>query len=115
MIEAVVDHSLDLGQVAMDRDTLAVMHELREFMFERVYQAASQRSQQVHAIELLAALMEHHLVNPDDIPATYREHAAPLVVQAADYVAGMTDRYALSTYAHIHGADAAAASGLPGS
>jgi dGTP triphosphohydrolase len=37
------------------------------------------------------------------------------VVQAADYVAGMTDRYALATYAHIYGADAAAASGLPGS
>jgi dGTPase len=115
MIEAVVDHSLAIGQVAMDDGTLAVMHELRDFMFERVYQAASQRSQQVHAIELLAALMEHHLANADDIPATYREHAAPLVVQAADYVAGMTDRYALATYAHIYGADAAAASGLPGS
>jgi dGTPase len=99
----------------MDEETLAVMHELRDFMFERVYQAASQRSQQVHAIELLGALMEHHLTNPEDIPATYREHAAPVVVQAADYVAGMTDRYALATYARVYGADAAAASGLPGS
>jgi dGTPase len=114
MIEAVVAQSLTAGEVIMDDQTLAVMHELREFMFERVYQAPSQRSQQVHAIELLRALMEHHLSHPDDIPATYRQHEAPLVVQAADYVAGMTDRYALSTYGRVVGADAAAASGLPG-
>jgi dGTPase len=59
--------------------------------------------------------MEHHLANPDEIPDTYRQDDAPLVVQAADYVAGMTDRYALSTFARLHGADAAAATGLPGS
>ena len=115
MIEAVVDHSLRAGDVTMDEETLAVMHELREFMFERVYQAVSQRSQQVHAIELLSALMDHHLANADEIPASYRQHGASVVVQAADYVAGMTDRYALATYARVFGADAAAASGLPGS
>ena len=115
MIEAVVGHSLAIARVAMDDETLAIMHELRDFMFERVYQAAGQRGQQERAIELLGALMEHHLANPHEIPATYREHAAALVVQAADYGAGMTDRYALSSFARVYGADAAAASGLPGS
>ena len=115
MIEAVVDHSLTAGEVAMDGDTLAVMHDLRDFMFERVYQAASQRDQQVHAIELLRGLMDHHLAHADEIPASYRQHGASLVVQAADYVAGMTDRFALATYGRVFGADAAAASGLPGS
>ena len=115
MIEAVVGHSLAIARVAMDDETLAIMHELRDFMFERVYQAAGQRGQQERAIELLGALMEHHLAKPHEIPATYREHAASLVVQAADYVAGMTDRYALSSFARVYGADAAAASGLPGS
>ena len=114
MIEAVVAHSLAVGEVAMDGPTLAVMHDLRDFMFERVYQAQSQRSQQERAIKLLRSLMEHHVAYADEIPATYREHAAPLVVQAADYVAGMTDRYALATYGRVFGADAAAATGLPG-
>jgi dGTPase len=115
MIEAVADHSLTVGQVAMDGTTLAVMHELREFMFGRVYQAPSQRGQQVHAIELLRGLMDHHLAHADDIPASYRQHSASLVIQAADYVAGMTDRFALATYGRVFGAEAAAASGLPGS
>ena len=74
MIEAVVDHSLVAGEVAMDGPTLAVMNELRDFMFERVYQAPSQREQQERAIELLRALMAHHTDHPDEIPASYRQH-----------------------------------------
>jgi dGTPase len=103
MIGSVVRNSLEVGQVAMDDATLEQMHGLRDFMFENVYQAPSQRREQERAIGLLRSLMEHHLEHPDDIPATYREHEAPLVVQAADYVAGMTDRYALSTYRRIFG------------
>jgi dGTPase len=114
MIEAVVGHSPSAGAVAMDEPTLAVMNVLRDFMFARVYQASSQREQQERAIELLRALMAHHADRPDEIPATYRQHGASGVVQAADYVAGMTDRYALATYARVFGADAAAAIGLPG-
>ncbi|HEX5578999.1 MAG TPA: HD domain-containing protein [Candidatus Limnocylindria bacterium] len=114
MIEAVVDHSLAAGAVAMDDATLGVMHELRDFMFEHVYNAPSQRDQQERAIELLRALMAHHLDHADEIPASYRQHGASVVVQAADFVAGMTDRYALSTYARVFGSDAAAAMGLSG-
>ena len=115
MIEAVVRQSLEVGTVRMDEETLSLMHELRDFMFERIYQAPSQRGQQEHAIGLLHALVEHHVAHPAEIPQTYRQDSAELVVQVADYVAGMTDRYALATYARIFGADAAAATGLPGS
>jgi dGTPase len=115
MIEAVIDYSAGTGRVHMDEGTLSVMHELRDFMFDRVYQAPSQRSQQERAIDLMRSLMEHHLAHPDEIPRTYRQDDAMLVVQAADYVAGMTDRYALATYAQAFGTDAAAATGLPGS
>ena len=114
MIEAVVDHSLVAGEVAMDEPTLAVMNELRDFMFERIYQAPSQREQQERAIELLRALMAQLTEHPDEIPASYRQHGASVVVQAADFVAGMTDRYALAAYARAFGTDAAAAIGLPG-
>jgi dGTPase len=115
MIEAVVNESQTAGSVQMDERTLAVMNELRDFMFARVYLAAEQREHQDQAIRLLRLLMEHHLSHPEEIPETYRQHDAPLVVQAADYVAGMTDRFALATFARLYGADAAAATGLPGS
>ncbi|HEX2141483.1 MAG TPA: HD domain-containing protein, partial [Candidatus Limnocylindria bacterium] len=50
MIEAVIDHSLESGEVRMDAGTLSVMNELRDFMFERVYQSDEQRGQQLNAI-----------------------------------------------------------------
>lgn len=119
MIEAVVGHSLDVGRVEMDAPTLAAMNELRTFMFERVYQSDEQRRRQVDAIRVLQDLMNHHIANPDEIPATFREGAAPVTVQAADFVAGMTDRYALAAHRRIKGptpwADALLAGGsLPG-
>ena len=103
MIDAVIEHSLRVGEVGMEDETLAVMNELRDFMFERVYLNGEQRSEQERAIEVIRTLMDHHLERPDRIPSTYRQHEAPLVVQAADYVAGMTDRYALSIYRELSG------------
>jgi dGTPase len=101
MIDAVIEHSLRVGEVRMDDETLAVMHELRAFMFERVYLAPSLLREQKVAIQMLRDLVDHHLAHPDQIPATFREADAPLVTQVADFVAGMTDRYALATHQRL--------------
>jgi len=101
LIEAVIEHSLDIGDVAMDPETLAVMNELRDFMFERVYLTGELRRQQESAVGVIRRLVEHHLANPGEIPDTYREHAAEPVIQVVDYVAGMTDRYALAVHERV--------------
>ena len=101
MIDSVIGQSLRHGGVRMDAETLAVMHELRDFMFERVYQSAEQVRQQQRAIAVLRDLMDWHVDHPEEIPATYRQREAPLVVQVADYVAGMTDRYALASHQRV--------------
>ena len=98
MINAVIDESLRTGAVRMDDGTLAVMNDLRDFMFAHVYQSADQQRQQRRAIGIIRDLMDWHLEHPDEIPDSYREHAATTVVQAADYIAGMSDRYALATH-----------------
>jgi dGTPase len=103
MIEAVIDGALTLGEVRMREDVLADMHELREFMFEHVYLAASQRRHHQAAVEVIRRLMDHHLVHPEELPASYRDNGADRVTQAADYVAGMTDRFALRTHERIFG------------
>ncbi len=98
MIDAVIDESLRTGAVRMAEATLGTMNELREFMFEHVYRSAAQRRQQGRAVAVIRDLMDWHLEHPDEIPDSYRQHEAPLVVQAADYIAGMTDRFALATH-----------------
>jgi dGTPase len=101
MIEAVLEHSLQVGEVRMDDETLAVMHDLRAFMFERVYLAPSLLREQRAAIATLRDLVDYHLAHPDQMPSTYREDDAQLVTQVADYVAGMTDRYALAAHQRL--------------
>ena len=98
MINAVIDESLRTGAVRMDEPTLEVMNELREFMFDRVYHDAELLRQQRWAIAVIRDLMGWHIEHPEDIPDSYRQHDASPVVQAADYIAGMTDRFALATH-----------------
>ena len=98
MIRAVVEHSIEAREVAMAPETLACMHALRSFMFERVYQTGENAQRKGAAIEVIRRLMDHHIAHPDEIPATYRDPNADVTTQAADWVAGMTDRFALATH-----------------
>ncbi len=105
MIEAVIEGSLAGGEVRMDEAVLEDMTELRDFMFERVYLAPLQRRPQAAAIDVIRRLMDHHLAHPEDIPASYRDTDADRVVQATDYIAGMTDRFALQRHERLFGYD----------
>jgi dGTPase len=95
MINNVVDESLRVGTVSMEPDHLAVMGELRDFMFERVYLAADMEPQRRLAKDIVRRLVEHFLVHPDEIPGTYRYPGSPELTQVLDYVGGMTDRFAI--------------------
>jgi len=98
MINAVIEESLRTGAVRMDDATLEVMNELRDFMFARVYENPDQLRQQKRAIAVIRDLMDWHLEHPEEIPDTYRQDEAGRQTQAADYIAGMTDRFALATH-----------------
>ena len=112
MVDAVVEESLRGKEIHMDAVTLATMNELRDFMFERVYLAPGLREHTRAAIDVIRRLVDHHLAHPDEIPASYREIDADLVTQVADYVAGMTDRFALATHERLFGTPGMAAPGL---
>jgi dGTPase len=103
MIDAVIEGSLAGGEIRMDEATLTDMNELRDFMFERVYLARSQRRHHEQAVEVIRRLMDHHLDHPEDLPPSFRATDADRVTQAADYVAGMTDRFALRTHERLFG------------
>ncbi|SSC25790.1 HD/PDEase, partial [Klenkia terrae] len=109
MIDAVVTGSLaDGGAVVMEPDALEAMHELRAFMFERVYGSEVAAGQKHVAVGVIRRLVEHYLAHPDQIPASYRDPAADTMTQVVDHVTGMTDRYALTTHDRLFDADATA-------
>jgi dGTPase len=103
MINAVIDESLASGELRMDAPTLGVMNELRDFMFERVYLSETQRLHTRAAIDVIRRLVDYHLDHPADIPDSYRDTGADRTTQVVDYVAGMTDRYALQVHERLFG------------
>jgi dGTPase len=112
MIDAVVEGALSAentaGAVVMAPGPLEAMHELRTFMFERVYLSDTAAGQKHVAIDVIRRLVDHHLAHPELIPASYRDTEADEVTQVVDYVSGMTDRFALNMHDRLFDADAAA-------
>ena len=113
MIDAVLEYSAATGTIAMRPDCFEIMGELRAFMFARVYTAARHQDEHDAAVLVIRRLVDHLLAHPDELPATYRDNDAELVMQVADYVAGMTDRFALNSYERLFGERPAALSGRP--
>jgi len=101
MIGAVVDASSAAGEVVMSEEVLAVMHDLRAFMFERVYLRPDASDQKERAIYVIRQLVDYFSVHPTEIPDTFRLSGEVPMAQAIDYVAGMTDRYALREHDRI--------------
>lgn len=98
MIHAVTEHTLAADELGVDPQVLAVMHELRAFMFDRVYQAGENNRRHQAAVTVIRQLMDHHLAHPDELPERFRDGDADLPTRCADYVAGMTDRFALAVH-----------------
>lgn len=101
MINAVVEETVKRGKVTMRADVLTAMRSFREFMFEAVYLRPESRAQADRARGVIHSLVDHLVRHPDLIPDTYRIPEASPLTQALDYVAGMTDRYALNLHDHI--------------
>ena len=98
MIASVVETSLERDEIAMDEGTLEIMLDLRAFMFEHVYLRAEIEPQRRRAREIVRNLVEYYSAHPDEIPDTYRQDDADPLTQVIDFVAGMTDRYAISRH-----------------
>ncbi len=82
----------------MDEGRLDVMNELRDFMFERVYLRPEVDDQRRRAITIIRDLVDFHAARPETIPETYQHDDADDLTRAIDYVAGMTDRFAIRAW-----------------
>ena len=88
------------GILQMDDDILKVMHELREFMFDKVYLREETLAQRSKAKNIVESLVVYFEKNPDKLPENYVQNQSN-IANSVDYVAGMTDRFAISTYNSI--------------
>jgi dGTPase len=89
------------SEIRLSPTVFAALDELRDFMFEQVYLRAGARDEQERAIAVVRALFGWFLDHPDDLPPEYHRMPGDLPTRVADFIAGMTDRYALRTYEQL--------------
>lgn len=100
MVYDVVCTSYGKREIAMSAEVLQATNALREWMFENVYLSGAAKTEDQKAQNMLWELLQHFEEHPELMPAEHqrigeRDGAKRAV---ADYIAGMTDGYALDTY-----------------
>ncbi|MGH2555235.1 MAG: deoxyguanosinetriphosphate triphosphohydrolase [Actinomycetota bacterium] len=101
LVTDLVRESEGSGDVCLSQPVLDALGELRDFLFQRVYLRPESRDEQRKAVELVRALFSYYLEHPEAVPAEYRATRDDLPTQVADYIAGMTDRFALRAYEQL--------------
>ncbi len=103
MIRDIVNESRGKQAILMSPTIQAATDELRAFMFERVYRDSWRSEEEEKCDRLLTQLFEHYTENVGQMPLEYIE-IAYLEGQeraVADFISGMTDRYAVRLYQQL--------------
>jgi dGTPase len=92
LVHDIVEASEDAGDIAQSAEVGESMLALRAFMFERVYLAPGAEPEHAHAKRVVGEIVDHLLEHPDEVPGGPGDE----LQRITDYVAGMTDRFALA-------------------
>ena len=98
LIRSVVENSHE-GKIAMDEVTYRAYEELSDFMYQAVYLNEYAKREERKVPHIIHSLF-NHFRNPDYLPDYMKRIAEEEGVETAscDYVAGMTDHYAVACY-----------------
>ncbi len=91
------------GSIAMSPEILAASDVLRNFLYAQVYDPINARPETLRVQGIVTALFEYFVRNPDRIPDSVNvaAHDDTIERRVTDYVASMTDRYAVELYERL--------------
>lgn len=103
MIIAVISESMDKPCIMMKKDVHEATMRLREFMFEKVYIASDAKKEEKKVQNIIYQLYNYFIDNPEDLPDEFRTSLKLMDAHrvVCDYIAGMTDRYALHVFHNL--------------
>lgn len=107
MVRAVIDYSDGKNEIGMLPDAYEATMELRKFMFREVYHNAAVKGENEKLGHIIADVFHYYVKDPEKLPESHRqlytgEHANDSTEQkVADYIAGMTDKYLITTYERL--------------
>ena len=98
LIHDIVANSENKNDIIMSDEIYGAMQNLRKFMFENVYTNPLAKGQEKKAEKMLIDMFEYYMDHFDSIPEEHRNAPEGKERAVADYIACMTDCYAVSTY-----------------
>lgn len=97
LVRDMISTSRPKGEIALSDEKYAALMGLRSWLFENVYRGGGRTRENEKAMGVVRALFEHFLEHGGE-----RAKSDPdPIVETVDFVAGMTDRYALATYRRL--------------
>ena len=103
LISDTVKNSLGKNDVVMSEEIGGAMMRLREFMFEVVYENPTKREEERKGSYIIEEMFNHFVKMPDALPEEYKQFIGeyPLDRVVCDYIAGMSDDYAVHMFSKI--------------
>ncbi len=111
MVTDIVENSWDTRtcdiikkpRIKMSRRVLSAAEMLRDFLFEKVYTPSTESPEAANAKEVVVFLWKYFNGHEDKMPREYCLHGDSTERCVADYIAGMTDQYALRLAEELRG------------
>ena len=91
------------GQIRMSDGMASVFDAFHNFMYDAVYRNPTAKGEESKVKGILTGIFEYYVAHPERLPAEFSEiaHVDGLERAVCDYVAGMTDGYAMERYGEI--------------
>jgi len=95
--------SQEAGTICLSPAVEQALKQLREFMFERVYRNPIAKGEESKAQEMLKRLYDYYYNHPEVLPKDFQPQMSLEGMErtVCDYIAGMTDHYAVDKYTEL--------------
>ena len=95
--------SREAGSICMTPEIQKALADLRSFMFARVYHNPVAKGEESKAKDMLQMLFRFYVDHPEQLPADFQPQMSfdGLGRTVCDYIAGMTDNYAIEKFNEI--------------
>ncbi|HAS04541.1 MAG TPA: deoxyguanosinetriphosphate triphosphohydrolase [Dehalococcoidia bacterium] len=87
--------------IKMSNSVLEATNELRAFLFEKVYRVQSKEQESIAARQIVQKLYKYFEKHVDELPPEYMRFSDDAERCVVDYIAGMTDQYAINLSKNI--------------
>ena len=101
LIHNIIKNSRDRDDIAMSKEVEEAMFDLRKFMFQNVYQNPTAKGEEVKAKAMLRQLFYFYMDHAAYLPEKFlrmMEQGESKERVVCDYIAGMTDQYAITKF-----------------